>query len=256
MINKKFFNQKVLYTVAFCAIALMIWEWYAQFVNAGFMLSSPSAIIRAIIENAGLFLENGLPTVATALVGLALGLVIAFITASAITLSRPVDAVLTPLVLASQTLPIVAIGPILVAVLGSGVFSQIAITAWLCWFPAVIAFIYGLSNVPPERLNLFRISQATKWQTFIKLRLPGAAKYFVSGLRAAAGFALIGAIVMEYGGAQKGLGVMAIKHSIGVSVLPNDVLMALVVLCSVLGAAITWLSYRAGKVALRKYLVD
>lgn len=250
------FMPKTLYSTAFLLGIFLIWEAYARLVNPNFTLSSPSTIVRTIFENKSLFLENGLPTVSIAVAGLILGLVVAFITASLVALSKQADAAFTPLVLASQTLPLVAIGPILAALIGSGVASQIIITAWLCWFPAVIAFIYGMNSVPVERLALFQVSRATKWQIFTRLQLPGAAKYFVSGTRAAAGFALIGAIVMEYGGAEKGLGTMVILHSIGVNVLSNEVLMSLVVLCAVLGAAITWLFYAISKLLLRSYLVE
>lgn len=248
--------SKLAYSITHPLGILVIWEAYVQFIDTNFILSAPSIIWQAIVENAGLFLQNGLPTVSIAIAGLIFGLMAAFMTASFITLSKRAGAALTPIVLASQTLPLVAIGPIVSALIGSGLFSQIFITAWLCWFPAVIAFTYGMNSVSIERRALFQVSRATKWQTFIKLQLPGAAKYFASGIRAAAGFALIGAIVMEYGGAQKGLGAMVIQHSIGVNVLSNDVLMALVVLCAVLGVVITWSSYALAKWLLRNYLVD
>lgn len=256
MININKQQSKFIFFLAYYCIVLLIWELYVRLHNPDFTLSSPSAILTSIIQQKELWLEQSLPTLFVAISGLVLGLVLAFITSSIIAFSRLMDTALTPLVLASQTLPIVAIGPIIASIIGAGLFSQVVITAWLCWFPAVIAFTYGMQNVPAERLNLMKISEASKWQIYTKLQLPGSANYIVSGIRASAGLALISAIVIEYGGAEKGLGATIIQYVNGSLALSNDALIALVVICSLLGLTITWFFYSISKLALGHYLVD
>lgn len=215
---------------------------------------SPAAVLAAIVRRRDAFLNDALVSLAEAFCGLTVALVAAFLTATALAMSEAVNRAASPLILASQTVPLVAIAPLLAGVLGSGFVSIVVITAWLCWFPAVIAFIHGLRTVSADQLIVFRVARAGRWQIFRHLRLPGAAPALASGVRASAGFALIGALVAEYSGAKAGLGAAIIRHVAGIEVLANDELIGLVVVCSLLGLLLTWGAHAAARRVLRPWL--
>jgi ABC-type nitrate/sulfonate/bicarbonate transport system permease component len=238
--------------IGFLVGLVLVWEVAASLFGG----IAPTAILSALIREAGLFGQHVAVTAFEAVAGLALALTFALLTSSAFALSRRANEVAMPLVIASQTVPLVAISPLLAALIGDGLLANILITAWLCWFPAVIAFTHGFLHVHPERLSIFRVASGTRWQIYRNLRLPGASGAIVSGVRAAAGFAVIGAIVAEYGVANSGLGAIIIQHVREIHVLPPDALGALVVVCALLGTAVTWGAYAVAKFALRPWLVD
>jgi len=240
-------------TSTFVAL-LVVWELASRGSGAHASVPPPTEVVAAIAREHRLFFEQGLFSVAEAYLGLSIALVVAFVTASALVLSKRVNRATFPLVLASQTVPLVAIAPILASIIGEGMFSVAIITAWLCWFPAVIAFSHGFREVSSDQIAVFKVAGATQWQTYLHLRLPGAARSIVSGVRSSAGFALIGTLVAEYGNAKHGLGSVIIEHVRGINILPADALFGLVVICSFLGVFITWTANWIAKTALSNWL--
>jgi NitT/TauT family transport system permease protein len=119
-----------------------------------------------------------------------------------------VERLLSPYVVASQAVPIVAIAPLLVIWFGPGLLSKIMITALIVFFPVLINTIVGLRSVPDELRDLMRSLLATPWETFTKLEAPAALPVFLGGLRIGATLAVIGAVVGEFVGADRGLGFM------------------------------------------------
>jgi ABC-type nitrate/sulfonate/bicarbonate transport system permease component len=233
---------------------LVVWELASRVSGAHAAVPPPTKVVAAIARERRLLFEQGLFSVVEAYLGLSIGLVAAFVTASALVLSERVNRATFPLVLASQTVPLLAIAPILAAIIGEGVFSVAIITAWLCWFPAVIALSHGFRDVSSDQLTVFKVAGATSWQTYLHLRLPGAVRSIVSGVRSSAGFALIGTLVAEYGNAKHGLGAVIIEHVRGINVLPSDALFGLVVICSLLGIFITWTANWIANTALMSWL--
>jgi len=133
-------------------------------------------------------------------IGLAIGVVVS---------QMPrLEAILEPYVSALQSLPKVAVAPIIVVRLGFGIGSKVAIICLLTFFPVLVTSIAGFKAVDPDRIDLLRSLSATPWQIFRKAKFPSALPYIFAGLNMAAAFAVVGAIVGEFVGAQAGLGVL------------------------------------------------
>jgi NitT/TauT family transport system permease protein len=113
---------------------------------------------------------------------------------------------LSPYIVASQSVPIVAIAPLLVIWFGPGLFSKVLICALIVFFPVLVNTIVGLRSVPEELHDLMRSLQATRWQTIRYLEIPAALPVFLGGLRIGATLSVIGAVVGEFVGSDRGLG--------------------------------------------------
>ena len=133
-------------------------------------------------------------------IGLAIGVVVSQM--------PKLEAILEPYVSALQSLPKVAVAPIIVVWLGFGIGSKVAIICLLTFFPVLVTSIAGFKAVDPDRIDLLRSLSATPWQIFRKAKFPSALPYIFAGLNMAAAFAVVGAIVGEFVGAQAGLGVL------------------------------------------------
>jgi NitT/TauT family transport system permease protein len=145
-------------------------------------------------------------TLGEVLAGLGLGLVLASGLGYVIAKSPALERVLTPYIVASQSVPIVAIAPLLVIWFGSGLRSKVLICALIVFFPILINSVLGLRSVEPDLRDLLRSLKASRWQTFTKLELPAALPILLGGLKVGATLSVIGAVVGEFVGADRGLG--------------------------------------------------
>jgi NitT/TauT family transport system permease protein len=136
-------------------------------------------------------------------IGLAIGIVVS---------QMPrVEALLEPYVAALQSVPKVAVAPIIVVWLGFGIGSKVMIICLLTFFPVLVTSIAGFKAVDPDRIDLLRSLSATRWQIFRKAKFPSALPYIFAGLNMAAAFSVVGAVVGEFVGAQAGLGVLILQ---------------------------------------------
>ncbi|MDH5605497.1 MAG: ABC transporter permease [Anaerolineae bacterium] len=145
-------------------------------------------------------------TLGEVLGGLALGGVSATALGYLLARSRPLERLLAPYIVASQSVPIVAIAPLLVIWFGPGIASKMLICALIVFFPILINTIVGVRSVPEDLYDLMRTLQASRWQTFKKLEIPAALPVLFGGLRIGATLAVIGAVVGEFVGSDRGLG--------------------------------------------------
>jgi NitT/TauT family transport system permease protein len=142
-----------------------------------------------------------------AMFGFVLGSLLGLGLATAFVHSRLAERALVPYVVASQTIPIIALAPLIVFALGQGVFSVVVIATYLTFFPVTIAMLRGLRSFDPRALELMRSYGASKWGIYTKLRLPASMPYLFTALKIAATAAIVGAIIGEDTGAiQEGLG--------------------------------------------------
>ena len=154
----------------------------------------------------GSLLRNAAVTLQEVLVGLALGVIAATLLGYALAKSKTIERILSPYIIASQSVPIVAIAPLLVIWFGPGLFSKVLICALIVFFPVLVNTIVGLRYVPEELQDLMRALQATRWQTIRYLEVPAALPVFLGGLRVGATLSVIGAVVGEFVGSDRGLG--------------------------------------------------
>lgn len=180
-----------------------------------YILPAPEAVLNALWS--GLAIDPASPkgyylplwsTLANAATGFAIGSGLGLVLGSLMAESRTVEKLLMPYAFALQSLPKVAIAPLVVIWFGFGDGSKVAIAALLSFFPVLINSFTGLRSIEPERLDLMRSLSATRFETYRIVKLPNAAPFIFAGLDMAVVYALLGAIVAEFLGAQQGMGVV------------------------------------------------
>ncbi len=191
-------------------ILLLFLLWQAANTLWGvelWLLPSPVQVIRATVES---WRDLGLAThtwqtLQEALLGFLLAVVTGLFLALVIDFSPLLRRTIYPLLVVSQTIPIIAIAPILVLWLGYGIQPKVFVVALVCFFPVVVSTADGLQAADPEWLVLLRSMGATRWQIFRKVRFPAALPAFFSGLKVAITYSVIGAVIGEWVGGSVGL---------------------------------------------------
>jgi NitT/TauT family transport system permease protein len=192
-------------------LALAIFLWYAVIWLGdlrAFILPPPDVVFARFLRalGDGSLLRHTLVTLQEVLAGLALGGSVAFTLGYLLAKSRPLERLLAPYIVASQSVPMVAIAPLLVIWFGPGLTSKVLICALIVFFPLLINTMVGVRSVPEDLHDLMRSLQATRRQTFKLLDLPASLPVLFGGLRIGATLAVIGAVVGEFVGADRGLG--------------------------------------------------
>jgi ABC-type nitrate/sulfonate/bicarbonate transport system permease component len=177
------------------------------------ILPAPSEILKATWQTLPLLMPHVLQTVQEMALGLALALVAGVALAAALDLSPWLRRALYPLLVASQTIPILALAPLLIIWFGFGIMPKVFIVALFGFFPIAVNTADGLSAADPGLLSLLRAMGATRRQIWTKVRLPASLPYFFSGLRISATYSVVGAIIGEWVGASQGLGVYMLRSA-------------------------------------------
>lgn len=199
---------RVLAPCAACLLAVALWQAACSLgLVPGFMLPSPLDVLQALVDDAQLLAAHAGTTLAEALLGLAGGIALGFALAAAMERFSVVDAALSPLVTLSQTIPVVAVAPLLVLWFGYGMLPKVLLVVLTTFFPITVALASGFKSVDPDAVDLLRTMGASRWQVFRFAKLPAAAGSFFAGLRISATYAVIGAVVAEWLGGFDGLGV-------------------------------------------------
>jgi NitT/TauT family transport system permease protein len=191
---------------------LLLW---ALVVTVGhvpaFIVPAPWDVIAEIGINRVLLLQNFTPTLIEALSGFTLGNAMAMTVAILFVEVRLLRRMYLPVAILFNTIPVIALAPILVLVFGLNMAPKIFIAAFICFFPALINMIRGLESVTPSELELMRMVSATPVEVLLRLRLPRALPFLFSALRIAATGCVIGAIVGEWIGSTEGIGALIIQ---------------------------------------------
>ena len=197
--------------LGFLAALLALWELMVAALDVpAFLVPAPSRVAVALYRGfaTDLYIAHIYTTVVETLLGFVLGSVVAFAFGSVIAMSRTVEYYVYPPVVMFQAMPKVALIPAIVIWFGLGMTSKVVSAALVAFFPLMVNTIVGLRATDEDRVNLMRSLAASRWQVFRMLRLPGALPYVFAGLEIAMIFALIGAVVAELLGAEKGLGML------------------------------------------------
>ena len=200
-------------------VILSVWEWAIPFFEVPqYIMPTPSQIGVALFRglNEGLFARGGYwlhtgVTVGEVLLGFVFGSGTGLILGTVISQFRLLEATLRVYLVAIQALPKIALAPIIVMWFGFGLTSKVVIIALLTFFPLLVTSMAGFRAVEPDRLELMRALGANRWQMFWKVRLPSAFPYIFAGLDMAAVFSIVGAVVGEFVGAQRGLGTLILS---------------------------------------------
>jgi ABC-type nitrate/sulfonate/bicarbonate transport system permease component len=171
-----------------------------------FLVPSVSEIASALWENRSLLAENAWVTLKEIFFGLLVALVVGVGFAVALHLFTTIRFAAYPLIIASQTIPVIVLAPILVTWFGFGIGPKLAIIALICFFPITVAGLDGLRAADPAAIKLMRTLYASRWQILRRVEAPGALPQTFSGLKIAVVIAPIGAVFAEWVGANAGLG--------------------------------------------------
>lgn len=190
------------------AIVLLIWFFCCdrQLVPA-YMLPSPVDVVKAFFANFNIMLQQAAITLQETLYGLAIGIVLAFVVAALMDRFNFLYKAFYPILVITQTIPTIAIAPLLVLWMGFGMAPKITLVVITTFFPIAIGLLNGFQSVDSDAVNLMRSMGASRLQVFRFVKIPSALGSFFSGLRVSAAYAVVGAVVSEWLGGFEGLGV-------------------------------------------------
>lgn len=193
---------------------LAAWEIFVRVLQIPvFVLPAPSRIVTTIFTDRAIIFPQLSVTLFEIVTGYILAALVGFCLGVAILYSNAFRRGVLPLIVAAQTIPVIAIAPILVIWFGYNYIPRIIITALVAFFPLTIAIVTGLRALDREFVNFFRSLNANEFQTFLKLRLPAALPNIFAGLKVATTLAVVGATISEWVGASAGLGYLMAQDS-------------------------------------------
>ena len=214
---------------------LLVWELAARaFAVSALVLPPPTAVLQALWKGlaSGFFWPHLGATAFELLLGLVAGSGFGFAVGVLLAEHAGLRRVLLPYIVVTQVIPKLALMPLFIVWFGFGLLPTVVVTALICFFPLMENTLTGLAQVPPERLELFRMLGATRAQTLWRLKLPTGLPAILAGLRIAVVLALVGVVVGEFIGTSQGLGALIIGAQ---GSMDTPLMFAVLVLVSLLG---------------------
>ena len=200
------------YPLAGVVLLIALWAflcWYLAIPTV--VLPTPDKVLTAFIARFDLIVSEGWVTLKETLYGFILAIVIGIPMAVAVANSRPLNLMFYPLLIGLQSVPKVALAPIILVWLGTGMESKLAIVWLVAFFPIIVDTVAGLRSTPRELLELARSLKATPMQVFLKVQLPAALPFIITGAKVAITLAVIGAVIGEFVGSSEGLGYLLLS---------------------------------------------
>lgn len=187
---------------------LLIWQGVSMTgLIPGYMLPSPLQVVQAFIRDIPLLMEHARVTLLEAALGLVCGVSLGFLSAALMDAFEPVRKGLYPILVLTQTVPPVAIAPLLILWFSYGIAPKVVLVVLVSFFPIAIGLLEGFQSVDEDMLRLMRSMKANRWQIFWHVKLPNALGEFFSGLKIAVAYSVVGAVIAEWLGGFSGLGV-------------------------------------------------
>jgi NitT/TauT family transport system permease protein len=200
--------------VAAIVVMLVLWELACRlFAIPAYLVPPPSAIWTDTTALAGPVAVHTLATTKTVLLGFVASLVVSLPLAVLITSSPVIANSIYPILVLTQSIPKVALAPILVVIFGSNELPRVVVTFLVAFFPLVLSIAAGITAVPPELIELGRACKASRWRELWRIRLPYAVPFVFSGLKAAITLCVVGAVVGEFVNADQGLGYLIVTST-------------------------------------------
>ena len=194
--------------LAFLFFCLVVWQISVDFFKVPlWLIPSPAAVAKALWHTRALLWSHTLTTILETTAGFALAIILGLAAGVAMVLFPIVKRLFYPLLIVSQTVPLIAVAPLLILWLGYGLLPKIVTVVLVCFFPITVSLIEGLELSDNDLLNLLKSMGATRWQVLYMIRWPNALPSFFAGLKIAATYSVMGAVIGEWLGASSGLGV-------------------------------------------------
>ena len=208
MNDRKMQIKNMVYPAAAFTLFIMLWETIVRLNNTPeYRLPAPSAIISEFVKSWDVLMGHTVVTLYETILGFVIGIAVACLFALLVDSIGVFEKTFMPFAVLSQTIPLVALAPLLAIWFGFGIVPKIILTTLVVFFPVTVNLIQGLKATDLELLEMMTGMGATKRQIFTKLKIPTAAPYFFSGLKISAAYAVMGAVISEWTGASKGLGI-------------------------------------------------
>lgn len=210
----KTLNSKKSVLAPLCLLALIIFGWQVVstlHIVPQFMLPSPASIINALYSDSAIILYHTYITLVQAFTGVFFAVILSFIIAFIMDCNSTFYAAIFPLLVASQTIPTIAIAPVFVLWFGYGSLSKIILIVLTCFFPITVSLSQGFSAVDGDEIALLRSFGAKTLQIFWLLKIPSSIPYFLSGLKITLSYSIVTAVVSQWLGGNEGLGVYMIR---------------------------------------------
>lgn len=209
------------YPLLSLVLLLVVWEAAIHLFSIPNYLLPPPGDVLSTLWSAyvgGLFWPHLSITLFEVVVGYAIGCTAAFLLGAVVAESRVLERIVMPYIVALQSMPKVALAPLLIVWFGFGIASKVVLVVLICFFPVFVNTISGLRAVSPDLLALYKVFGASRLHTFVHVKLPSAARSIFAGLQIAVVLALIGAVVGEFVTSQKGLGFLIQSASLNFDV--------------------------------------
>ena len=190
------------------AAVVLVWFLVTDFeLTPSFMLPSPGSVFRALVSNFGILLQHASVTLTEAFSGLGIGIALAFVIATLMDRFPFIYKAFYPLMVITQTIPTIAIAPLLVLWMGFGMAPKITLVVLTTFFPITVSLLDGYRCADPDAVALLRSMGAGKFQIFRYIKFPSSISHFFAGLRVSVSYSVVGAVVAEWLGGLEGLGV-------------------------------------------------
>lgn len=211
-LNKlKNIEDKLIPTV-FSGILILLWQFVVDrgYIDS-FTIPSPTDILRALFDILPDIKIHIITTLQEAFIGFFISIVLSIVLAILMDNIKIVKKAIYPLLIISQTVPIIALAPLFVMWFGWGILPKIIVVVLVCFFPIVVSLLEGLSSVDKDLLNLLKSMGASNFQIFKLVKFPATIVNFFSGLRIAATYSIMGAVIGEWLGGKAGLGIYMLR---------------------------------------------
>lgn len=203
-----FITDRIIPPVIAVAVFIAFWQYLSgSELMPSFMMPSPSKVIKAFINDWPVLLEHAATTLREAFIGLGIGIVLSFIVSILMDACRPLYNALYPVIVVTQTIPSIAIAPLLTLWLGYGITPKIVLVVITTFFPIAVGLLDGFKAADPDALKLLKSMGAGPVKRFIHIKLPYSLGYFFSGLKISVAYSIVGAVISEWLGGSSGLGV-------------------------------------------------
>ncbi|MFS0777518.1 ABC transporter permease [Neobacillus sp. 3P2-tot-E-2] len=222
-------------------LILLLWEILAKQMSE-LVLPAPSVVVATLLEGltSGYYTPHILQTSLEIVIGLFIGSLLGILTGIWMGEVEFIRKLLFPYVIASQAVPKLALAPLFILWFGFGMTSKIVITALICFFPLMENTVTAIQYTDPQKVELFRVLGANRWQTLFKLKIPAGLPSIMAGFRVAVVLAVVGAVVGEFIGGSEGLGALIIASQ---GMMDTPLMFSVLILITILGTVLYQLVY-------------
>jgi len=213
---KRTINKKAIYPAAVLVLLLVLWEVLVRALSVpSYVLPKPTSVLVALWNDRETLLLHSGVTVMEAMGGMGISLVCAVVLGILMDANATIKSIVYPILVVTQTVPMIVLSPILILYLGFGVAPKILTVVLMCFFPIVVSFADGMGQIDPAYVNLVRSYGGTRLQAYMQVKIPYSMPSLLSGLKVAATYSISGAVVGEWIASQSGLGyyLLRVKNS-------------------------------------------